>query len=155
MPNVTPTFTNPVTLKLSRQGQADTLVRFPITSNSALFTISNDGTLVGTIGVDPSNWLINGNAGVSFEPTLSVNEDAMNQQVSLLPYPNPSSDFIQIREQQEPLMYELYAANGKLMQAGSLVPGQKIDVRTLKKGSYILVLMNAYQLKTTKLVTIN
>ena len=138
MPNVTPTFTNPVTLKLSRQGQSDTLVRFPITSNSALFTISNYGTLVGTIGIDPSNWLINGNAGVSFEPTLSVNEDAMNQQVSLLPYPNPSSDFIQIREQQESLMYELYAANGKLMKEGILIPGQNLNVQDLKKGSYIL-----------------
>lgn len=155
MPNVTPTFTNPVTLKLSRQGQADTLVRFPITSNSALFTISNYGTLVGTIGIDPSNWLINGNAGVSFDPTLSIKEDGMDQKVALLPYPNPSSDFIQLLEQQEPLAYELYAANGKLLQAGSLAPGQKIDVRTLTKGSYILQLLNANQMKTIKLVTIN
>ena len=63
MQNVTPIFTNPVTLKLSRQGQSDTLVRFAITSNSEFFTLSNYGTLVGTIGIDPSNWLINGNAG--------------------------------------------------------------------------------------------
>jgi hypothetical protein len=79
----------------------------------------------------------------------------MNQQVALLPYPNPSSDFIQILQQQEQLSYELYAANGKLIQAGSLATGQKIDVRTLKKGSYILLLMNANQMKTTKLLTIN
>ena len=155
MPNVTPTFTNPVTLKLSRQGQSDTLVRFPITSNSELFTISNYGTLVGTIGIDPSNWLINGNAGVSFDPTLSITEDGMDQKVALLPYPNPSSDYIEILKQQEQLSYEIYAANGKLLQAGSLAPGQKIDVRTFKKGSYILLLMNAHQMKTTKLVTIN
>ena len=146
---------NPVTLKLSRQGQSDTLVRFAITSNSEFFTISNYGTLVGTIGIDPSNWLINGNAGVSFDPTLSVKEEGIDQKVALLPYPNPSSDFIQILQQQEQLSYELYAANGKLLQAGSLAPGQKIDVRTFKKGSYILLLMNANQMKTTKLVTIN
>jgi hypothetical protein len=130
-------------------------VRFPITSNSELFTLSNYGTLVGTIGIDPSNWLINGNGGVSLDPTLSVNEAEMNQQAGLLPYPNPSSDFIQILQQQEQLSYELYAANGKLLQAGSLAPGQKIDVRSYRKGSYILLLMNANQMKTTKLVTIN
>ena len=155
MLNVTPTFTNPVTLKLSRQGQSDTLVRFPITSNSEFFILSNYGTLVGTIGIDPSNWLINGNAGVSFDPTLSIKEEGMNKQVALLPYPNPSSDFIQILEQQELLSYEIYAANGKLMQVGSLAPGQKIDVRTLKKGSYILLLMNANHTKKTKLITIS
>ena len=155
MLNVTPTFTNPVTLKLSRQGQSDTLVRFPITSNSEFFILSNYGTLVGTIGIDPSNWLINGNAGVSFDPTLSIKEEGMNKQVALLPYPNPSSDFIQILEQQEMLSYEIYAANGKLMQVGSLAPGQKIDVRTLKKGSYILLLMNANHTKKTKLITIS
>jgi hypothetical protein len=79
----------------------------------------------------------------------------MNQQAGLLPYPNPSSDFIQILQQQEQLSYELYAANGKLLQTGSLAPGQKIDVRSYRKGSYILLLMNANQMKTTKLVTIN
>ena len=110
---------------------------------------------MGTIGIDPSNWLINGNAGVSFDPTLNVKEEGMDQKVALLPYPNPSSDFIQILQQQEQLSYELYAANGKLLQVGGLAPGQKIDVRTLKKGSYILLLMNANQMKTTKLVTIN
>ena len=155
MPNVTPTFTNPITLKLSRQGQSDTLVRFAISSNSELFTITDYGTLIGTIGIDPGNWLINGNAGVSFDPTLSITEDGMDQKVALLPYPNPSSDYIEILKQQEQLSYEIYAANGKLLQAGSLAPGQKIDVRTLKKGSYILLLLNANQMKTTKLVTIN
>ena len=155
MPNVTPTFTNPVTLKLSRQGQSDTLVRFAISSNSELFTITDYGTLIGTIGIDPGNWLINGNAGVSFDPTLSITEDGMDQKVALLPYPNPSSDYIEILKQQEQLSYEIYAANGKLLQAGSLAPGQKIDVRTFKKGSYILLLMNTHQMKTTKLVTIN
>ncbi len=155
MPNVTPTFTNPLTLKLSRQGQSDTLVRFAINSNSELFIITDYGTLIGTIGIDPGNWLINGNAGVYADPTLSIKEHGLNHHLALLPYPNPSSDFIQILEQQELLSYELYAANGKLMQVGSLAPGQKIDVRTVKKGSYILQLMNANQMKTTKLVTIN
>ena len=92
---------------------------------------------------------------MSFDPTLSITEDGMDQKVALLPYPNPSSDYIEILKQQEQLSYEIYAANGKLLQAGSLAPGQKIDVRTLKKGSYILLLLNANQMKTTKLVTIN
>lgn len=155
MPNVTPTFTNPVTLKLSRQGQSDTLVRFAINSNSELFTITDYGTLIGTIGIDPGNWLINGNAGVYADPTLSLLEDSIDQQIGLLPYPNPSSGYIQILHQKEILNFCLYAANGQLMKEGSLIPGQNLNVQDLKKGSYILQLKDANQMKTTKLVTIN
>jgi aminopeptidase N len=138
MPTVTPTFTNPISLRLLRQGQADTIIRFSISNNTELFTLPNFGTLVGTIGIDPGNWVINGNGGVSMDPTLGFTVITASPLQNIVLFPNPSSDFIEICEQKEPLNYELYAANGKQMQIGTLAPGQKIDVRTLKKGSYIL-----------------
>ena len=154
MPNVTPTFTNPVTLKLSRQGQADTLVRFPITSNSELFTISNYGTLVGTIGIDPSNWLINGNAGVSLDPTLGFSDQPLIQNTQLEVYPNPSTNFISIKGQTETLDYIFYDANGKTVQRGTVDKEALIDVSALQNGTYILKCVSPNQQQYIRLVTI-
>jgi aminopeptidase N len=154
MPNVTPTFTNPVTLKLSRQGQADTLVRFPITSNSELFTLANYGTLVGTIGIDPSNWLINGNAGVSLDPTLGFSDQPLMQNTQLEVYPNPSTNFISIKGQTETLDYIFYDANGKTVQRGTVDKEALIDVSALQNGTYILKCVSQNQQQYIRLVTI-
>ena len=154
MPNITPTFTNPVTLKLSRQGQADTLVRFPITSNSELFTLSNYGTLVGTIGIDPSNWLINGNAGVSLDPTLGFSDQPLIQNTQLEVYPNPSTNFISIKGQTETLDYIFYDANGKTVQRGKVEKEALIDVSALQNGTYILKCVSQNQQQYIRLVTI-
>ena len=43
MPNITPTFTNPIELRISRQAQPDTLIRFDIQSNSEPFILPNLG----------------------------------------------------------------------------------------------------------------
>jgi aminopeptidase N len=155
MPNVTPTFTNPVTLKLSRQGQADTLVRFTINSNTEVFTLSNYGTLTGTIGIDPGNWLINGNGGVTMDPTLGYQDMPNNKLPDLIIYPNPSADYFQVINQKEVLDYTLYASNGQLVKNGRIAPGDQIQLGNLKKGNYILQLLGAKDFKCTKLVTIN
>lgn len=155
MPNVTPTFTNPVTLKLSRQGQADTLARFVINSNSEVFTIANFGTLTGTIGIDPGNWLINGNGGVTMDPTLGFSEAPDKFQTELAIYPNPCTDYIQLSNQKEVYNYILYFANGQIVESGVLAPGDQIHLGNLKKGNYILQLLGAKDFKCTKLVTIN
>lgn len=155
MPNVTPIFTNPVTLKLSRQGQADTLARFAINSNSEVFTIANFGTLTGTIGIDPGNWLINGNGGVTMDPTLGFSEAPDKFQTDLAIYPNPCTDYIQLSNQKEVYNYILYFANGQIVDSGVLAPGDQIQLGNLKKGNYILQLLGTKDFKCTKLVTIN
>jgi aminopeptidase N len=155
MPNVTPTFTNPISLRLFRQGQADTLVRFDINSNAELFTLSNFGSLSGTIGIDPSNWVINGNGGVSANPTLSAADKPAIQTTQLEVYPNPSKDFISIKGQTETLDFTFYDANGKTVQTGTIDKDGLIDVRTLQSGAYILKCVSPKRQQYIRLVTIN
>lgn len=155
MPNVTPTFTNPISLRLFRQGQADTIVRFDINSNAELFTLSNFGSLSGTIGIDPSNWVINGNAGVFENTTLNSQQVTQLAQLHLSVYPNPTHDYLGIRNQIKELAYLIYDANGKTVKSGTIVPQELIDVRDLQKGAYIVKLISTKEQHQFKLVTIN
>ena len=154
MPSITPTFNNPISLRLFRQGQADTIIRFDITSNSDLFILSDFGTLTGTIGIDPSNWIINGNGGVSANPTLSLNDSNVASLPRLEVYPNPSTDFISIKGQIETLNYMLYDANGKTVLAGTIDKDALIDVRALQRGAYLLKCVSENQQQCIRLVTI-
>ena len=155
MPSVTPTFTTPLTLKLPRQIQPDTTIRFEITGNDCQYVVHNFGQMNGTIGIDPSNWIINGNAGVSMDPTLGLSSQPIDLKPALTIFPNPSADFIQILNQKEVFSYELYAANGQLIKKGTIAPGEQIGLENLKKGAYILQLKGSERFKCTKLVTIN
>lgn len=155
MPNVTPTFTNPISLRILRQGQADTIVRFSIANNTELFHLINFGTLVGTIGIDPGNWVINGNGGVSMDPTLGLIETIVKQPHDITLFPNPTSGAIQILDQNEDYVFDLYHANGQHIQNGTIAPGDKINLENLKNGTYILQFKGANDFKSTKLVTIN
>jgi aminopeptidase N len=155
MPNITPTFTNPISLRILRQGQADTIIRFEINNNVELFSLNNFGTVIGTIGIDPSNWVINGNGGVSMDPTLSLSDQPTAQTTQFEVYPNPSTDFISIKGQIETIVFTLYDANGKTVQTGTIDPNELIDVRALKSGAYILKCVSANQQQYMRLVTIN
>ena len=155
MPNITPTFTNPISMRILRQGQADTIVRFDINNNVELFSLYNFGTVVGTIGIDPSNWVINGNGGVSVDPTLGFSDKPYAQTPQLEVYPNPSTDFISIKGQTETLGFILYDANGKTVQTGTIDPDELIDVRALKSGAYILKCVSPNRQQYIRLVTIN
>lgn len=155
MPNITPTFTNPISLRILRQGQADTIIRFEINNNVELFSMYNFGTVVGTIGIDPSNWVINGNGGVTLDPTLGFSDKPYSHNTQLEVYPNPSTDFISIKGQTATLVFTLYDANGKTVRTGTIDPNELIDVRTVKRGTYVLKCVAPNQQQYIRLVTIN
>jgi hypothetical protein len=110
--------------------------------------------VVGTIGIDPSNWVINGNGGVSIDPTLGFSDKPYTQTPQLEVYPNPSTDFISIKGQTETLGFILYDANGKTVQTGTIDPDELIDVRALKNGAYILKCVSPNRQQYIRLVTI-
>ncbi len=155
MPNITPTFTNPISLRILRQGQADTIIRFEINNNVELFSMYNFGTVVGTIGIDPNNWVINGNGGVTIDPTLGFSDKPYSHNTQLEVYPNPSTDFISIKGQTATLVFTLYDANGKTVRTGTIDPNELIDVRTVKRGAYVLKCVAPNQQQYIRLVTIN
>ena len=155
MPNITPTFTNPISLRILRQGQADTIIRFEINNNVELFSLYNFGTVVGTIGIDPNNWVINGNGGVTIDPTLGFSDKPYSHNTQLEVYPNPSTDFISIKGQTATLVFTLFDANGKTVRTGTIDPNELIDVRTVKRGAYVLKCVAPNQQQYIRLVTIN
>ncbi len=155
MPNITPTFTNPISLRILRQGQADTIIRFEINNNVELFSMYNFGTVVGTIGIDPNNWVINGNGGVTIDPTLGFSDKPYSHNTQLEVYPNPSTDFISIKGQTATLVFTLFDANGKTVRTGTIDPNELIDVRTVKRGAYVLKCVAPNQQQYIRLVTIN
>ncbi len=152
--NITPTFTNPISLRISRQGQADTIVRFAISSNQDFFYLNNLGTFNGNITIDPGNWIVNGTAGISMDPTLSYEQNITSTQYAINLFPNPTNDFIEIQDQILDYDYAIYSASGLCVEKGHLWPGQKIDVHSLKDGSYIFWFSDTTGNKLPKLVKI-
>jgi aminopeptidase N len=154
MPTVTPTFTNPLEIRISRQAQPDTLIRFDISSNSMTYLLPNLGTVQGGMYIDPANWIINGFGGVFFDENLSASNISTTDEKLWQAYPNPAQDFIYVKhKEQTPLTFMLFESNGKLLQKGLLEIGQGIDVHQLKSGSYILRLQDDKNIRT-QLVTI-
>ena len=143
MPTTTPTFTNPLDIRISRQAQPDTLIRFEITGNSVSYLLPNLGIVQGGIFIDPANWIINGFGGVFFDANLTATTSIEATENNWLAYPNPTNEFIYVdTKSQTPFTFMLFESNGKLIQNGQLESTQGIDVHQLKPGSYILRLQN-------------
>ena len=142
MPNVTPTFTNPIDLRISRQAQADTLIRFDISSNSAQFILPNLGVVQGGIYIDPSNWIVNGFGGVVFNPDFIAQSNTIATNEDWLIYPNPAHQAFSIKNiSEEALNFELYQSDGKLLKNRKIVSSEMIDIHELSQGTYILRLI--------------
>jgi len=58
-PLITPTFTNPIDIRVSRSGAADTTLRLDISTNSDLFIIPNMANFTNITQLDFKNWIIN------------------------------------------------------------------------------------------------
>lgn len=146
MPNVTPTFTNPIDLKFSRPGNADTTIRFDITANSNIFQINNIGTINNSINIDPNNWVVNQNGSITMNNSLGLEESETVVYLSL--YPNPVNEFLTLSYIGENGQFEIYDMQGRMKVQGDLSNPGIINTKELTKGNYLLVLKtgnNAYK----------
>ncbi len=155
-PAITPTFTNPIELKLNRTPLQDTIIRFDITSNSDVFYLSNLGTLStsATAIIDPNNWVINGVGSVSQDNSLSWSGIHENTLPSVTIYPNPSngSIFVTGLESGEIVLRDM---SGRIVYEGSFLENAVLDVENLSSGSYVAELINSEQaVRLIKLITI-
>ncbi|WP_082632537.1 T9SS type A sorting domain-containing protein [Chryseobacterium sp. IHB B 17019] len=66
--------------------------------------------------------------------TLGTSETGNKEQVGI--YPNPATDFITIKSKSEIISTEVYDATGR--KVGSQLKSDKVDVRNLLPGNYIL-----------------
>ena len=138
MPNVTPTFTNPIDLKFVRPGNADTTIRFNITGNSNLFQINGIGTINNSITIDPNNWVLNQNGSVTMNQVLNL--EAINEPLGMSLFPNPVEDQLTLLNVPKNSSYKLYDMFGRMKLSGKAINGEALSVSALSPGTYLLVL---------------
>lgn len=136
---VTPTFTNPIDVRIVRSGQTDTIVRLAINSNQDQFYLTGIGDAT-TMTVDPKNWIINKVGSVLFDQNLlSLQESELSQDLIL--FPNPSTGVFTVGSSDEgEVNYTVYQMNGKILETGTISNGEEIDLSKSQAGSYLVVI---------------
>lgn len=86
---------------------------------------------------------------ITFSSTLSTPSFGENKNHLVL-YPNPGSDVVRIKsDASEDLKIKIYSLTGQLVQQGTFLPNQDIDVSKLSSGLY-LVQVNGLTIKFSK-----
>lgn len=80
--------------------------------------------------------------------TLGSNENDQNKSAVNF-FPNPSSDFVQVSGLKKNEIFEIYTVSGDKLISGQVSDGEKIDIKKLVPGVYLLKFKNG---KTTKLI---
>ena len=144
MPSITPTFTNPIDVRFTRQGQADTTIRFNISSNLDQFLVPNVGTINNLTLIDPSNWVIN-RIGTKvkdvnfFLSTYELPTDIISMK------PNPFDDAVSITIPSNTMADQLlvFDASGRKMMTKNITGNCTVDTQRLSANqTYIFVLTN-------------
>jgi aminopeptidase N len=151
-PSVTPTFTNDIQLFFNRIGQSDTIIRFPITSNTEFFTIPNIGILssTSTITVDPSNWIINNTGTIIQDNSLAVSDITKNEEILISP--NPNSGIFTIANLKEKAQINVIDMFGKIVKKVDFEPSTFLNLKELESGNYLLEILLPSNQKRLKLI---
>ncbi len=142
-PSVTPLFTNPLEVRFSRSGQADTTIRFSITGNTTQFIVPNVGVVTNVTGIDPSNWIINSSGSNVYDPLFLSIDETKSSHNWIKIYPNPTNDIIQFEfpEGIESMDIKVIDANGKKVMDKRLKKGEFLSVQKLPQGNYTIDFM--------------
>ncbi|MFM7759109.1 MAG: T9SS type A sorting domain-containing protein, partial [Crocinitomicaceae bacterium] len=133
-------------------GQADTIIRFPISSNVEFFTIPNLGTLsaTSTMNIDPNNWIINNVGTVVQDNSLSIDEIVKSEDLFIVP--NPNNGVFTIENLTSKAGINVYDMFGKVVKKIAFEPNSSISLAELEKGNYLLEIILPSNSKRLKLV---
>jgi hypothetical protein len=147
----TPTFTNDIDLRFTRQGQADTTIRFTINSNTEQFSIYNIGTITGSIGIDPKNWIINKVGIITEDPNLNVGFESISEVKNIRVFPNPTNGEFTVQNiPSNTSSFELFDQSGKFILTQTVTKDERIRLTDLSDGNYIFsVILSDGQRKTS------
>lgn len=144
MPSVTPTFTNPIDVRFTRQGQADTTIRFNISSNLDQFLVPNVGTINNLTLIDPSNWVINRIGTKVKDVNFFLSTDELPKEIISMK-PNPFDDAVSITIPSNTMVDQLlvFDAAGRKVMTKNVVGNCTVDTQRLSANqTYIFVLTN-------------
>jgi aminopeptidase N len=150
-PTTTPTFTNPIDVRIFRQGQTDTTIRFEIASNEELFVIPNFGTATGNMAIDPKNWVVNKVGSITLDNTINLTENQLSKELQVVP--NPNSGVFSISNLEANSLIEVYQMNGQKVLSKTILPSEQIDLRAFGKGTYLVEIHSKKGSKRLKLVS--
>ncbi len=139
MPSVTPLFTNPIEIKFSRQGMADTTIRFSISSNSENIVIPSVGIVTGVSAIDPDNWIINAVGTNVHDVNFLAEINSLTASNILSLYPNPASDLVNVSLPDiAKATVWITDVNGKKLRSTTLNGAGVLQVTDLSNGQYIV-----------------
>ncbi|MEN9973628.1 MAG: hypothetical protein RIS20_1975 [Bacteroidota bacterium] len=135
---ITPTFTNPIDIRFTRQGQADTIIRFNLHSNQDQFSVYQLGTLSGTPTIDPNNWIMNKVGTVSQDPSLVLGISSIEPTSNICVFPNPSNENIEVTNGPEgTYSLSVMDMSGKVIFMQNVTNNEGIRLNELSNGTYI------------------
>jgi aminopeptidase N len=144
MPMITPTFTNDLELRISRTGMGDTILRFPIQSNSEEFVITGIPNVSGVNAIDPNNWIIDAPGTITYNPnyTATIAETTSDTGIQILP--NPFNGIVQIAlAQKGPYTLKLIDPQGKYISSYEFDQNLVLDLTKQSKGMYLIQIESA------------
>lgn len=151
MASVTPTFTTPLEIQFKRTGMVDTIIRFPVSSNSNTYIVSGMGNVSSIFAVDPNNWIIN-RVGLttrdnSLVVTSMVNEIAQHQAIL---FPNPTRDRVTIKSNNGfKNLAKVFDSRGKLFLEHSFTGDWEFSLEDKPSGLYLIQLTEGDGVKKT------
>lgn len=98
--------------------------------------VSGKRIAIGVSQASPNNVLF----GIDFNISLSTNNYALNDKISL--YPNPSTSFIEFSGLTKTENYTIYNAIGIEIKKGTVSENSKIEIQNLANGIYFLKMKN-------------
>jgi hypothetical protein len=98
------------------------------------YYVNSFSSILGSSFLDPSNYktIIN-------RPFNFYGSQGSKEKISVEIYPNPTSDFVQIKTTCKSINYAMIDMTGKLCLNGNT---SKIDIKTLSSGIYIIQISN-------------
>lgn len=138
-PSITPTFTNPLEIRFTRQGLADTIIRFNIFSNQDQTSIYNIGPLTGSITIDPKNWIVNQVGTITQDPSIQVGITETRDLKQIKLYPNPCNGNLRFENLPEGIHeVDVLDTKGQFITRQKVTNSEMIRLTELTEGMYIL-----------------
>lgn len=140
-PAVTPLFSNPVDLRITRSGGlGDTIVRVPVSFEQTFAVISGIENFQSVNAIDPMNYIINKSGGIIHNPSLSLT-DLGNDKLSAILYPNPTSGQLTVEfTGTEKRSLRVVDQKGKVVVEQEVSSSDRVDLTQLNAGQYLVEL---------------